>query len=321
MFHPMHPGSASGSVGKNDFNAHKPQTSRIQEAAATKWTAYAERAAERRKAGKYREAIEDMTEAIKNIIEMRKAAREKFKDFFLAHKELRDCSEEENDETRRLSSEAEEARQESLTCTSLLAPLYNERGELYLLLGAEAESRDAEGTITYVQDEDGRLVNPARERYTSAWRDFEDAVEISDQNPVYLANLAISYAHLGEAGAAVEYLGRAIALDKTNAEYYFNHGRLLLFTTGRRDSYEKAIEDFNRAIELGLDSGEVYFERGRAHLQWACAPYLKTEALDRMLLIAEKLHAAIADFEEAIRRGFDTPALREALSKARNLLA
>jgi tetratricopeptide (TPR) repeat protein len=97
-------------------------------------------------------------------------------------------------------------------------------------------------------------------------------------------HLGNSYADLDEYDLAVQDFGKAIAMDPSYVEPYYNRGVLYWREFG---NYYRAIRDLTRVIELSPQWAEAHFNRGLAY----------------------KLHGdrdrAIADFQRYLQIGHD----------------
>jgi tetratricopeptide (TPR) repeat protein len=85
----------------------------------------------------------------------------------------------------------------------------------------------------------------------------------------------------GNDKAAINYFGKAMALDSANSRAYFSQG----ISYGQLGFYPKAITQVNRAIQMEPQNGLYYYGRGRVHL------------------LSGDQDKALADFKEAARLG------------------
>lgn len=77
-----------------------------------------------------------------------------------------------------------------------------------------------------------------------------------------LTKKANNYAVYGADRAAIQHYRKAIKLDPSRSDAYFNMGVSL----GEIEEYQKAIDSISQAIQLDPDNGKYYFGRGRVHL-------------------------------------------------------
>lgn len=76
----------------------------------------------------------------------------------------------------------------------------------------------------------------------------------------------VSYHVKGQYEPAIDDFRRAIKLDPTKADYYYQRGstyRSQYFYTGK-GNYDRAIDDFSRAIKLDPNKPDYYWQRGSA---------------------------------------------------------
>lgn len=113
-------------------------------------------------------------------------------------------------------------------------------------------------------------------------------------------HLGNSYADLYEYDLAVQDFSRAIALDPSYAEAYYNRGVLYWREFG---NYYRAIRDLTRVIELAPSWAEAHFNRGLAYK------------------LNGNREQAIADFQRYLQIGRDTYWLDAARRQLRELEA
>lgn len=179
-------------------------------------------------------------------------------------------------------------------------------------LEAERRRREAEAALTAQLQREAELerslgIDPLRSiedleaqfvvaMYLSDWDEVINLGEhILAQNPMRQPTRAktaaayksrgVSFHIKGEYDRAIEDFRRAIKLDPTKADYYYERGstyRSQHFYTGR-GNYDRAIDDFSRAIKLDANKADYFWQRGSAY-------HIKGD-FDR----------AIDDFNQAIR--------------------
>jgi len=94
------------------------------------------------------------------------------------------------------------------------------------------------------------------------------------------ALLAFCYTHLKQLPKAIEAIGKAIALDKENAELYFERANYYV----QQKNYAKALQDAEKAIEL--DGFDLVYFRQRAFLYYHLKKY--EEALTDYTFLAQQ---------------------------------
>lgn len=167
---------------------------------------------------------------------------------------------------------------------SLLAWALNRRGEM--------RSDDAAEQVTAGQfDEADRLDALAAE-------DFRAAIDYAPDNWRTRHNYAISLAMKSSYRRAIQQLDRAIELNPSYANSYFNRGELY-FETG---DYEQAIDDYSKAIEITPDDPQYY--NSRAHSRFMIEDHL----------------AALEDYETAAEMATDSATYQTDLADARQYL-
>jgi tetratricopeptide (TPR) repeat protein len=92
--------------------------------------------------------------------------------------------------------------------------------------------------------------------------------EIKENDPVALVKQSTAFIEEGQNDRAITYCNKAIEINPSYAEAYYNRGR----SYHRKHKYDKAISDFNRSIELNpkdwvdmayTNRGVTYEEKGQ----------------------------------------------------------
>ena len=113
--------------------------------------------------------------------------------------------------------------------------------------------------------ERGDLYRASRQ-YTSAQKDYEDAIELDAKFSAAYLGMGLICIHAGRSLRAIEYLEMAVELDSTVthpdfAQPYESRG--ISFCQGGQ--LDLGIGDLTRAITLNPDLGSAYYNRGLAH--------------------------------------------------------
>ena len=123
-------------------------------------------------------------------------------------------------------------------------------------------------------------IESRRGNLAGAARDYEAALKLDPRYADAMINLAAIRSMEGKPGPAIELLGRAIAIDRSNPLAFYNRG----YAEFALKQYDKAIADYSSAIELDPRLGLAYNNR----------------ALSRAVAGTD-LVAALADSDQALK--------------------
>ncbi len=157
------------------------------------------------------------------------------------------------------------------------------------------------------------------EKYDKSLELLNQILKIRPKMTRAIVQKAISFDLKGEIDSAIACYEKAIALDSTNQDLYYNLGRMHFI----QENYLQAIQYFDRVLEKQPDDGETisligecYFSLGEdmainQHVfDTDSAGELSQEAYDF-------LTKSITYFEKAIQNGFDSPDIRNMLAIAK----
>lgn len=85
--------------------------------------------------------------------------------------------------------------------------------------------------------------------------------EIKENDPVALVKQSIAFIEEGQNDRAISYCNKAIEINPSNAEAYYNRGRAY----GRKHQYDKAISNYNQALGINPSYAEAFYNRGRSY--------------------------------------------------------
>ncbi|MGB5216689.1 MAG: tetratricopeptide repeat protein [Smithella sp.] len=98
-----------------------------------------------------------------------------------------------------------------------------------------------------------------------ALKDYNEAIRLKpDFAGVYYVNRGNVYEELGGYQQAIENYNQAIRLKPDDAEAYYNRGNVY-YRSGR---YQQAIEDYNKSIQIKPDNDRAYYNRGNAYMKF-----------------------------------------------------
>ena len=139
----------------------------------------------------------------------------------------------------------------------------------------------------------------ARKRQSKAVSYYDKAIQLNPSNADAYYNRGDAYDEMGEYGKAIADYSKAIELAPNHAPAYYNRG----CAYGEIGAYDKAIADYTKAIGLNPNDSLTYYNRGLA--------YSKRGELPR----------ALSDLEKCIELSTDpelTKDAREALNEMRD---
>ncbi len=172
-----------------------------------------------------------------------------------------------------------------------IAIRYNTRGDAYYYY---AQFHERQGQYVQSKDERERHAKERLAAYENSIADFEAAILLDAENPLYFENKAISLRNLNRRDEAIVFYTRAIRLDEGNPSRWINRGHALYWWgenerdaqnyEAARQYFENAIADYAAAIALAPDNSTYYEFRANA-----CR-------------YAGRMDEALADFQRAIDR-------------------
>lgn len=121
---------------------------------------------------------------------------------------------------------------------------------------------------------------------------FVDGIPGYSQKFLDLTERALTLSRQFKLDKAIELYDKAIEINPTVAQIYFNRGAC----KGNNFNFEEAIEDYNKAIELKPDYMEAYANRGNAKINM-----LTTKG--NLFPSVEETASACEDFHKAIELG------------------
>lgn len=96
------------------------------------------------------------------------------------------------------------------------------------------------------------------EKFQEALEYINKAIQVDKLNKELYVEKSIILANLSQYDEAIEALQKALKIDKSYAEAYFHYGNICLL----KGDETLGIENFNKAIAYGFDDAQIYFNLG-----------------------------------------------------------
>jgi tetratricopeptide (TPR) repeat protein len=181
-----------------------------------------------------------------------------------------------------LANEAVEASGEQANLSNLLGNSYQQLGRTEDAIAAFSTAIELDSTHFPAMGSLA-LIYDGLDSLDKVVELYERAIELSDSTPVYLNNLAYTYAERGiELGKARILVAKALKADPENASYLDTIG----WIEYQGGNYEKAIEWLRQAVKIDSESAPLYEHLGDAYYKLgkeakARSYYRKGLALDQ----------------------------------------
>jgi tetratricopeptide (TPR) repeat protein len=116
--------------------------------------------------------------------------------------------------------------------------------------------------------------------YNSAISDYDSAIMLDPDNPVYILERGILYERMNEIDRAIDDFNAALLLDENNDQVWYNLANAFFL----KSDYEASIEYYSQAISLNPSKPDLYYNRSLAYfylkkIEKACIDMRKAQSL------------------------------------------